>query len=90
MTWFALKYNLTCKRLEFLCMDGLTKPLFLGQPMSSERLTSNQAAGQSVIGFAWETRPKSIFKVTINVRSALTYLIGNGQESDDVPESRTR
>ena len=43
--------------------------------------------GQSVIGFAWGTSPKSIFTVSVNIRSAL---IRNGQESDDVPEFRTR
>ena len=31
-----------------ICMDGLTKPLFLGRPRPSKQLTSNRMLGQSV------------------------------------------
>ena len=38
-------YNDPTKPIRLLCMDGLTKPLFLGR-LRHERLTSNQLVGQ--------------------------------------------
>ena len=39
------KYNHPTKPIRLICMNGLTKPLFLGR-LRHERLTSNQMVGQ--------------------------------------------
>ena len=39
------KYIHPTKPIRLICMDGLTKPLFLGK-LRHERLTSNQMVGQ--------------------------------------------
>ena len=39
------KYNLPTKPIKLICMDGLTKPDFLGR-LRHEQLTSNQMVSQ--------------------------------------------
>ena len=48
------KYNHPTKAIRLICMDGLTKPLFLGR-LRHERLTSNQMVSLCFLDIDVET-----------------------------------